>query len=68
MKIIAGWLVALAMIAGTGTAIALSVKPQRTLSEERCVGLSCWPEQPATSMDQRGGRHSRRFASVPESL
>jgi hypothetical protein len=45
MKIV-GWVVALAMIAGTGTAIALSVKPQQTLSEERCVGLSCWPDQP----------------------
>jgi hypothetical protein len=43
MTIIAGWVVALVMIAGTGTAIALSVKPQRTLSERRCVGLSCWP-------------------------
>ena len=46
MKIIAGWVV-LAMIAGTGTAIALNVKPQRTLAEERCVGLSCWPDSPA---------------------
>jgi hypothetical protein len=48
MKIIAGWVVALAMIAGTGTAIALSVKPQRTLAEKGCVGLSCWPDNPAT--------------------
>ena len=46
MKIFAGWVFALAMIAGTGTAIALSMKPQQTLSEERCVGLSCWPDQP----------------------
>jgi hypothetical protein len=49
MKIIAAWVVVLAMIAGTGTAIALSVKPQRTLAEKQCVGLSCWPASPATS-------------------
>jgi hypothetical protein len=42
MKIIAGWVIALAMFAGTGTAIALNVKPQWT--SERCVGLSCWPD------------------------
>jgi hypothetical protein len=42
MKIIAGWVIALAMLAGTGTAIALNVKPQWT--SERCVGLSCWPD------------------------
>ena len=47
MKIIAGWVVAFAMIAGTGTAIALSVKPQRTLAEKGCVGLGCWPDNPA---------------------
>jgi hypothetical protein len=47
MKIIAGWVVALAMIVGTGTAIALNVKSQPTLTEEACVGLSCWPENPA---------------------
>src|SRR5437899_5458608 len=47
MKIIAGWIVALAMIVGTGTAIALNVKSQPTLTEELCVGLSCWPENPA---------------------
>jgi hypothetical protein len=48
MKIIAGWLVALAMIAGTGTAIALNMKQQQTLAEEPCIGLGCWPESPAT--------------------
>jgi hypothetical protein len=48
MKIIAGWVVALAMIAGTGTAIALTVKPHRALTEEGCVGLGCWPDSPAT--------------------
>jgi hypothetical protein len=56
----AGWVVALAMIAGTGTAIALSVKPQRTLSEERCIGLSCWPDQPATKR-----RPAQRAAHQP---
>jgi hypothetical protein len=58
MKIIAGWVVALAMIAGTGTAIALSVKPQRTSSEERCVGLGCWPDQPATKKHRPAQRTS----------
>jgi hypothetical protein len=58
MKIIAGWVVALAMIAGTGTAIALNAKlldleplnakPRQTSAEERCIGLGCWPESPAT--------------------
>jgi hypothetical protein len=47
MKIIASWIVAIAMIVGTGTAIALNVKPQRTLAEKGCVGLSCWPDNPA---------------------
>src|SRR6516165_3849259 len=47
MKIIAGCVIALAIIAGTGTAIALGVKPQRTLTEEGCIGLSCWPNIPA---------------------
>jgi hypothetical protein len=46
MKIIAGCIIAIAMIAGTGTAIALSVKQQRTFSEDHCIGLSCWPDQP----------------------
>jgi hypothetical protein len=34
------------MIAGTGTAIALSVKQQRTIAEDRCIGFGCWPNQP----------------------
>jgi hypothetical protein len=41
MKTIAGWVIALATIAGTGTAIALSLKPQ--WASERCDSLSCWP-------------------------
>ena len=47
MKMIAGLVVMLAIIAGTGTAIALNVKSQRTSAEKRCVGLSCWPDSPA---------------------
>jgi hypothetical protein len=46
MKIIAGCVVAIALITGTGTAIALSVKQQRTIVEDRCIGFSCWPNQP----------------------
>jgi hypothetical protein len=49
MKMIAV-VVVLAIIAGTGTAIALNVKSQRTSAEKWCVGLSCWPDSPA-------GRH-----------
>ncbi len=47
MKIIAGWVVALAMFAGTGTAIALNAKLQWTLADERCAVVSCRPESPA---------------------
>ena len=50
MKMIAGLVVMLAIIAGTGTAIALNVKSQRTSAEKRCVGLSCWP-------DSQAGKH-----------
>ena len=50
MKMIAGLVVVLAIIAGTGTAIALNVKSQRTSAEKWCVGLSCWP-------DSQAGRH-----------
>src|SRR5262245_13750036 len=62
MKIIAAWVVALAMVAGTGTAIAFSVKPQRTVSEEHCVGLGCWPDTPA--MKHRPGQRSNVTSQV----
>ena len=58
MKIIAGWVIALAMLAGTGTAIALNVKPQWT--SERCVGLSCW-------LDSRAAKYKPQRTTAPSS-
>jgi hypothetical protein len=46
MKTISAWIVALAIIAATGTAVPVSVKLQRAAAEEPCVGLGCWPPSP----------------------
>jgi hypothetical protein len=59
MKIIAAWVVALAMIAGTGTAIAVSVKPQQTPAERGCIGLGCGSANPGTQLQSQASRVNR---------
>jgi hypothetical protein len=59
MKIIAGWVVAHVMIAATGTAIAVSVKPQQTSAERGCIGLGCRPANPVTQLESQASRVDR---------
>jgi len=44
MKLVGVSILALAILT---TAVAATVRPQPAITDEPCVGLSCWPDAPS---------------------